>query len=148
VRYTGENGLRFHDMVVRAMAEPPAASQKPAAPAAAPPAASEAGDGTATGKPDAPNVPAVPAKVLGFAVKPGQGGTFQYTFDLKRAEAEALAHLQDFETNTRKGEYSFRQKRHAIDAGKLCVVAFVQDEATKKVLQTVYLKLPTGKGAN
>jgi hypothetical protein len=121
VRFSGENGLRFHDMVVRAMAEPPTAA-----------------------KPDASKAPAVPEKVLGFALKPGQGGTFEYTFDLKKAEAEALAHLQDFE-NGRKGTYSFRQKKNEIDAGKLSVVAFVQDEATKKILQTVYLKLPGSK---
>ena len=56
-----------------------------------------------------------------------------------------MAHLEDFETNTRKGAYSFRQKKHEIDAGNLSVVAFVQDEATKKILQAVYVKLPGAK---
>ena len=79
--------------------------------------------------------------VLGFALKPGQGGTFEYTFDLAKATADALAHLQDYETNTRKGEYSFRQKKHAIDSSKLSVVAFVQDEATKQILQATYVKI-------
>jgi hypothetical protein len=140
VRYNGENGLRFHDMVVRAMAEPPAAAGAAKTPAEAPKP-----DGA---KPEAPTVAAVPTKALGFALKPGQGGSFQYTFDLKKATGEALAHLQDFETNTRKGEYSFRQKKHEIDASKLSVVAFVQDEATKKVLQAIYLKVPTAKNGN
>jgi hypothetical protein len=138
VRYSGENGLRFHDMVVRAMAEPPAGAAAVAAKPAAPP--------TKEGEADKPA--AVPLKTLGFALKAGQGGTFEYTFDVKKAEAEALAHLQDFETNTRKGEYSFRQKRHTIDSGKLSIVAFVQDEATKKILQTVYVKLPAAKSGN
>ena len=130
VRYSGENGLRFHDMVVRAMAEPPgtAAGTKP--------------EGAAAAKSGA-----VP-ETLGFALKPGQGGTFECTFVLAKAVAEALGHLQDFETNTRKGEYSFRQKMHAIDAGKLSVVAFVQDEATRKILQTVYVNLAAGKTRN
>lgn len=146
VRYSGENGLRFHDMVVRAMAEPPAAAA-----GKTPDVKKEAADKAAPA-PDAPKttastVPAVPEKVLGFSVKPGQGGKFQYTFDLKKAEAEGLAHLQDFETNTRKGQYSFRQKKYAIDAGRLSVVVFLQDEATKKILQTVYLKLPAAKAA-
>jgi hypothetical protein len=124
VRYSGENGTRFHDMVVRTMAAPPApAGNKP-----------EAGEAAST-------APGIPLPVLGFALKPGQGGTFEYTFDLAKAAADALAHLQDFETNTRKGEYSFRQKKHEIDPGKLSVVAFVQDEATKKILQAVYIKL-------
>jgi len=130
--------MRFHDMVVRAMAEPPAAAGAAKTPVAAPRT-----DGAAT---DAPSVASVPAKSLGFALKPGQGGTFEYTFDLSTATAEALAHLKDFETNTRKGEYSFRQKKHDIDAGNLSVVAFVQDETTKKVLQTVYVKVEPPKG--
>jgi hypothetical protein len=122
VRYSGENGTRFLDMVVRAMAGVPAAKPEPG----------EAG--TATSLP-----------ALGFALKPGQGGTFEYTFDLAKAAADALAHLQDFETNTRKGTYSFRQKKHEIDPSKLSVVAFVQDEATKKILQAVYAKVPASR---
>ncbi len=125
VRYSGENGTRFHDMVVRAMAAPPPAT------AGNKPEAGEAAAGT----------PGTPLPALGFALKPGPGGTFEYTFDLAKAAADALAHLQDFETNTRKGEYSFRQKKHEIDPSKLLVVAFVQDEATKKILQAVYIKL-------
>jgi hypothetical protein len=126
VRYSGENGTRFHDMVVRSMASPPA----PAA----------AGNQPETGN-AAAGTPSIPLPALGFALKPGQGGTFEYTFDLAKAAADALAHLQDFETNTRKGEYSFRQKKHEIDPSKLSVVAFVQDEASKKILQAVYVKL-------
>jgi hypothetical protein len=102
VAYSGENGERFHPMVVRSMA--------------------------LDGKSD-----------QGFALKPAKGGTFEYTFDVARAVADAKAHLEDYETNTRKGEYSFRQKKHEITGG-LVVVAFVQDEATKKILQSVYLK--------
>jgi hypothetical protein len=152
VRYNGENGLRFHDMVVRAMAESPPAARAPK-PAVARPDAAKPASGSAdtpnadVGQPDA-RAETVSAKTLGFTVKPGQGGTFEYTFDLKKAEAEALAHLQDFETNTRKGQYSFRQKKHEIDSARLSVVAFVQDEATKKILQTIYVKLPGAKLGN
>jgi len=123
VRYSGENGTRFHDMVVRAMAAQATAGNKP-----------RAGETAA-------DTPGTVLPALGFALKPGQGGTFEYTFDLAKATADALAHLQDFETNTRKGEYSFRQKKHEIDPSKLSVVAFVQDEATKKILQAVYTKV-------
>lgn len=126
VRYSGENGTRFHDMVVRAMAAPPmpaAAGNKP-----------EAGEAAA-------GTPGTVLPALGFALEPAQGGTFEYTFDLAKAAEDALAHLQDFETNTRKGQYSFRQKKHEIDPSKLSVVAFVQDEATKKILQAVFTKV-------
>lgn len=123
VRYSGENGLRFHDMVVRDMAGSPASAD-----------AKPEGE-TAT------RYSTKPLPMLGFELKPGQGGTFEYTFDLAKAGADALAHLQDFETGIRKGQYSFRQKKHEIDPGKLSVVAFVQDEASKKILQAVYTKL-------
>jgi hypothetical protein len=109
VSYSGENGERFHPMVVR-------------------------------------NVAVDAASVQGFALKPAQGGTFTYTFDVAKAVADAKAHLEDYETNTRKGEYSFRQKMHDVTGG-LSVVAFVQDEATKKVLQSVYLKPTAAKGS-
>ena len=102
VTYSGENGERFHPMVVRSMAL-------------------DAKSGH------------------GFALKPGKGGSFEYTFDVAKAVADAKAHLEDYETNTRKGEYKFRQRKHEVTGG-LVVVAFVQDEATKKVLQATYLK--------
>jgi hypothetical protein len=108
VSYSGENGERFHPMVVRSMALDAKAAQ-------------------------------------GFALKPASGGTFEYTFDVAKAVADAKAHLEDYETNTRKGEYTFRQKKNDITGG-LVVVAFVQDEATKKILQSVYLK-PSGTKA-
>ena len=102
VTYSGENGERFHPMVVRSMALDAKADQ-------------------------------------GFPLPPGKGGTFEYTFDVAKAAADAKAHLESYETNERKGEYKFRQKKHEITGG-LVVVAFVQDEASKKVLQSVYLK--------
>jgi hypothetical protein len=102
VTYSGENGERFHPMVVRSMALDASSAQ-------------------------------------GFALKPGKGGTFEFTFDVAKAVADAKAHLEDYETNTRKGAYSFREKKHEIKGG-LVVVAFVQDDATKKILQSVYLK--------
>jgi hypothetical protein len=102
VTYSGENGERFHPMVVRSMALDVTSEQ-------------------------------------GFALKPRKGGTFEYTFDVAKAVADAKTHLEDYETNTRKGEYTFRQKKHEI-TGALVVVAFVQDEATKTILQSVYMK--------
>lgn len=110
VTYSGENGERFHPMVVRSMAVDAKAAQ-------------------------------------GFALKPGQKGSFEYTFDLAKAVADAQAHLADYETNTRKGQYSFRVKKHEIRTG-LVVVAFVQDEATKKVLQATFVKVPAAKSTD
>jgi hypothetical protein len=138
VPFSGENGMRFHEMVVRCLAPAPPAPAKETRPAATDkPAADKA-------EPERPGTKLVPT---GFALKPGKGGTFEYTFDIAKAVADARAHLEDFETNTRKGEYSFRKKMHDIDASRLSVVAFVQDEADsgKKILQAVYVKALTAK---
>jgi hypothetical protein len=147
VSYSGENGNRFHEMVVRSLANGPAAPvAKPAAPAPKvvpgdkPAADEKPGADEKTAADEKPASP--PAQPTGFALRPGGGGSFEWTFDLAKAAADAKAHLEDFETNTRKGAYSFRQKKHEIDANNLSVVAFVQDEATKKILQAVYVKLP------
>jgi hypothetical protein len=111
VTFSGENGERFHPLVVRSMAVDAKSAQ-------------------------------------GFALAAGKGGTFEYTFDIAKAVADAKAHLEDFETNVRKGEYKFREKKHEIKNG-FVVVAFVQDEATKKVLQATYFKVPApGKTTN
>jgi hypothetical protein len=84
---------------------------------------------------------AVDAKaVQGFAVAPGKGGSFEYAFDVDKAMADAKAHLADFETNVRKGAYTFREKKDEIKNG-LVVVAFLQDEATKNVLQATFTKV-------
>lgn len=103
VTYSGENGERFHPMVVRSTAVDAQSAQ-------------------------------------GFALRPGKGGSFTYAFDLAKAVADAKAHLEHFESVERKGEYTFRQKKHEITGG-LVVVAFVQDEATKKVLQATSVKV-------
>jgi len=115
VTYSGENGARFHEMVVRSLAAP-------------------------TAKPGETRKPGEKPAAQGFALKPRSGGTFTCTFDLEAIAADALAHLEDYQTNTRKGEYSFREKKHEVDAADLVVVAFVQDEATKEILQAAYLK--------
>jgi hypothetical protein len=102
VTFSGENGERFHPMVVRSVAVDAKAAQ-------------------------------------GFAVAPGKGGSFEYTFDLAKAMTDAKEGLTNYEAKERKGEYTFREKKHEIKNG-LVVVAFVQDEATKKVLQATFVK--------
>jgi hypothetical protein len=144
VSYSGENGNRFHEMVVRSLANgPPAPVVKPAVPAGSG-ADSAQGDESATADaPAAGEKPASPpAQPTGFTLRGGGGGDFEWTFDIVKAAADAKAHLEDYETNTRKGAYTFRHKKYEINASDLSVVAFVQDEATKKVLQAVYVKLP------
>lgn len=133
VRYSGENGMRFHEMVVRGVAAPPAPAVKVSA--------------ATTAERPADEAKTAPAAPQGFPLKAGKGATVEYTFDLAKLAAAGKAHLDDYETNTRKGQYTFREKKHEVGAA-LAVVAFVQDEATKKILQAAYLKSPAPKTTN
>jgi hypothetical protein len=119
VHYTGENGVRFHPMVVRSLAS------------------------TEKDK-------------LGFAVTPGQTSKVTHTFDVAKAVADAKAHLDAMEggANQRFGKFQFIERKNAIDMAHLRVVAFVQDEKTKDILQAAIVdlpaptKAPTVKGTN
>ncbi|RPI22502.1 MAG: hypothetical protein EHM61_22130 [Acidobacteria bacterium] len=93
VRYTGENGIRFHPMVVRSLA-------------------GEKGTGL-----------------------PAAQGRFQHVFDLAQISTELKAYLDDYEINGRHGKITFSEKKHELNPKKLAVVAFIQDEADKGILQ-------------
>ena len=105
VRYSGENGIRFHPMVVRALAS----AEK---------------------------------DHLGFPLEPGKPAKIECSFDLDQVVADARNHLDEFEkTYDTPGGFSFLTKKHEIDRGGLSVVAFVQDEETKNVLQAAVVKV-------
>ncbi len=130
VRYSGENGMRFHEMVVRGVAVPPLPAGKQPPPAAS----------------DAKAAAAATGEAQGFALKAGTGGSFEYTFDLAKVVADGKQHLDDYEAG-RKGSYTFRERKNEITT-ELSVVAFVQDMETKKILQTVFVKAPVTKTTN
>jgi len=53
-----------------------------------------------------------------------------------------LANLEDLEKNsTRYPNHKFVQKKHEINPNHLLLLAFVQDEDSKEVLQAVRLEL-------
>ena len=66
------------------------------------------------------------------------GGTERATFDLAASESRAAKHLEDFE---KERSFQFKEKRFAIDPARLAVVVFVQDDATKKILNAVYAEV-------
>jgi hypothetical protein len=108
ISYSGENGLRFHPMVVRNLARP--------------------------------------TEDYGFAVKTDQPAAFQYTFDLEKVTAENLKYYDDYIADMKKRlgdrfQVSFKEKRYIINPDLLSVVAFVQNDKTKEVLQAVYFKV-------
>jgi tetratricopeptide (TPR) repeat protein len=103
LRYGGENGVRFHPMVVRGMAGPGAS---------------------------------------GFRLLGPQPATFEQTFDLAQLTGELKAQLDGYEE--RNFGLKFSEKKHAIDAANLAVVAFVQDEARLQILQANQVDVKPG----
>jgi hypothetical protein len=99
LRYTGENGIRFHPMVVRAMGGPEEA---------------------------------------GFKIDPAKPAPVEVSFDLAKIASVLAKHLDEYEKDKK---ITFIEKKSAIDARKLGVVAFVQDPKSKEILQSVFVKL-------
>jgi len=101
LRYTGENGVRFHPMVVRSMAgaEPP-----------------------------------------GLSIRSKGPETFTWDFDLARISAAIKQHLDEYEAGGHRGNsFTFVEKKYEIDPKDLFVAAFVQEEKSKAVLQTILI---------
>lgn len=103
IRYSGENGIRFHPMVVRSIAG---------------------------------------EKAGGFTVA-AQGATkADWSFDVPSIATEHKKYLDEYEAKPERGDpFKFREKKHEIDTNNLTVVAFVQDEKTKAILQTATVKI-------
>ena len=115
--YTGENGIRFHPMVVRSIANMEVAAKA---------------------------VPATTAPAGGFTVDRASPSAAEYTFDLAKISADMKAYLDDYEANGRHGKMQFSKKPVEMNTSNLSVVAFLQEEQSKKVLQSAYVKLGSG----
>ena len=114
VTYSGENGLRFQMMVVRALA----------------------GDNA--------------KREFGLKVDPSKANKFDYVFDVNKIVAQNASYYDTFavekmaEFKQRFGgtvpeglKVEFKYKKNEINPKNLSVVAFLQDNKTKKVLQAV-----------
>jgi thiol-disulfide isomerase/thioredoxin len=109
IRYLGENGIRFHPMVVRAFG-------------------GEKGEG--------------------FKIEANGKGTFDASFDLETIGKDIRKQLDEYEAKGHRGEpFKFRAKKDQIGRADLAVVAFVQDDKTRHVLQAAYFDLGTPAGA-
>ena len=110
MRFTGENGIRIHPMIVRSLA------------------------GENAG---------------GFTIDAAKPEAVSWRFDLNAISQELKKHLDDFEAGRKDNDgYTFVEKKHLIDAGNLSVVAFVQDEKTKQILQAVSVKVSGSQAAS
>jgi TonB family protein len=108
LRYTGENGVRFHPMAVRSLA-------------------------------------GIDPKNPGLKITSRDAQAFAWDFDLNAISAEIKRGLDDFEKGRTDG-YTFNEKKHEINPKDLLVVAFVQDEKTKSVLQSAQITVnPAGR---
>lgn len=106
LRYTGENGVRIHPMVVRSMAE------------------------TKDG--------------VGFVVTSKNSQTFTWKFDLTSISTAIKKHLDEYEAGGHRGNaLTFTEKKYEINPRDLLVIAFVQDEKTKNILQSIITKVAT-----
>ena len=113
--YSGENGLRFHPMVLRNFARK--TKEQP----------------------------------FGFVVDTSKLNTVDYVFDLDRITEENLRYYEEYPVERRQElsvridketldtfNWSMREKKNVMDREKLAVVAFLQDNKTKQVLQAVF----------
>lgn len=102
--YSGENGVRFHPMVVRSIG------------------------GSNYG---------------GFTVDRKAPAAIDHVFDLAQITEETRAYIDDYEKTRAETQstFAFSRKPVTMNAGNLSVVAFLQDEKTKKILQTAYVRL-------
>lgn len=97
LRYSGENGIRFHPMVVRALVDRPLTE----------------GDSPVSAE-----------------------------FDVDSVAAGLADYLNGFERrNDRFGPIRFVEKLAVIDSANLGVVVFLQDDQSKRVLQSAYVDL-------
>ena len=118
VSYSGENGLRFHPMVLRNFAR--RTKEQP----------------------------------FGFAIDTSKLNTIEYAFDLDKITEENLRYYDDYPVERRQElsarldketldsfNFSMREKKNVMDREKLVVVAFLQDNKTKQILQAVFEKV-------
>jgi tetratricopeptide (TPR) repeat protein len=104
LRYSGENGIRFHPMVVRSVIE------------------------------------------AGLALHRGAPSAVDHAFNLAAIADDNRGYLDGYEVNGQHDRMTFSKKLAAMDQRNLSVVAFVQEDQTKRVLQAASVKLAPAKG--
>jgi hypothetical protein len=104
--YSGENGVRFHPVVVRSIGG---------------------------------------ANYGGFTVDRSAPAAVDHVFDLAQITDETQKYLDEYEKTRVQTQptFAFSRKPVAMNSGNLSVVAFLQDEKSKKILQSTYVRLGT-----
>src|SRR5262249_20252044 len=108
--YSGENGIRFHPMVVRSLAG---------------------------------------LEYKGFIITSKDNQKFEWNFDVDAITDVIKKHLDEFEKNPYRSEaFTFSEKKDRIDLNNLTVVAFIQDQKSKSVLQAVSVRVKSSVASN
>lgn len=78
----------------------------------------------------------------GFALK-DKNGKIEWQFDLQKVSDDLKVYIDKYEQDLQKDdkEFAFSEKKNQLNGKNLSVVAFIQDEKTKNVLQSVYVDL-------
>lgn len=83
----------------------------------------------------------------GFPLK-DKNGTIEWQFDLQKISNDLKNYIDKYEQDQQKDDkdFAFAEKKYQINPKNLSVVAFIQDEKTKNVLQSAFANLAnTGK---
>ena len=93
-------------------------------------------------------------KSFGFKIDPAKASKFEHVFDLDKIIAQNLTYYGTYpveQTKELAAKYGgtvpeglipkFNYKRHQIDSNHLSVVAYLQDNKTKKILQSSLIDL-------
>lgn len=86
--------------------------------------------------------PMVARAVANYPLRQSEPESLTHRFDLAAVEAALVKHIDEFEKHderhNRDGNFRFAERKTALEANHLAVVAFVQDTKTRKVLQAAY----------
>lgn len=86
--------------------------------------------------------PMVARSIANFKLEGAKAKSVEHRFDIAAIQAALVKHIDAFEKHDERhnkdGNFRFAERKTAVDANHLAVVAFVQDTKTRKVLQAAY----------
>jgi hypothetical protein len=87
----------------------------------------------------------------GIALKDGKASLAEEV-DIAALVQSLKDYLDKYEQEPPSGsaanrEFKFKEKKHEIDAGNLSLVAFIQNDETKEILQACYFRMPQSDAA-
>jgi hypothetical protein len=79
---------------------------------------------------------------IGLSIAAKGPQTFAWDFDVMAISASIKKHLDEYEAGGHRGNsFTFTEKKYEINPKDLVVAAFVQNEKTKAILQSIFIKV-------